>query len=101
MGKFLIGFLGLIAGLVVGAVLGGSLIGGAATGVGIATGLSAGICSTVMAASAEDLLGDEQIDQLLTRATTELGGTVESGQLVGSVAQCAEVMENLRTAAAE
>jgi hypothetical protein len=101
MGRILIGIAGLVVGLVIGGILGASVMTGTAAGIGVATGLSAGICSTVTAANEEGLLTEEQIDQLLTRAATDLGGTVAEEQLVGSVAQCEEVMANLRAAAAE
>lgn len=98
MGRILIGLLGLVAGLVIGAILGGTMIAGTATGIGAATGMSAGICSTVIAATEEGLLTEEEVEQVLTRAAADLGGTVEEGQLVGSVAQCEEVMQGLATA---
>ncbi|MGP1358798.1 hypothetical protein [Roseicyclus sp.] len=100
MGRILTGILGLVVGLALGTVFGGGMIAGTATGVGIATGLSAGICSTVTAARGAGLLDEDQIGEVLSRAAAELGGTVEAGQLVGSVAQCEEVMANLRAAAA-
>ncbi|WP_413720275.1 hypothetical protein [Silicimonas sp. MF1-12-2] len=102
MGKALIAILGLVVGLVGGTVFGGSLLGGTAAGIGIATGLSAGVCSTITAAKDEGLLTDEQIAQVLMRATSEMGGTVPEGtSLIGSADECAEVMERLRSAAAE
>ena len=100
MGKFLIGVIGLVVGLIGGAVIGGSLLGGAATGVGIATGLSAGICSTMTAATEEGLLTEEQVAQVLARAASDLGAVAEAGDLVGSVADCERVMQELTAAAA-
>jgi hypothetical protein len=101
MGKALVGVLGLVVGLIGGTIFGGSLLGGAAVGMGIGTGLSAGICSTITAAKEEGLLTDEQIAQVLSRATTDMGGTVpEDASLVNSADDCAEVMERLREAAA-
>lgn len=103
MGNLLIGVLGLVVGLVLGAVLGGSMIGGTAAGFGVATGLSAGICSTVQAAQEEGLLTAEQVDTVLTRAAADLGATevVQDGGLVGSAAQCDQVMQRLSEAAAD
>jgi hypothetical protein len=99
MGKTLIGLLGLVVGFIGGAVIGGSLLGGAATGVGIATGLSAGICSTVTAATEEGLLTEEQVQRVLVRAATDLGGTVEAGDIVDATADCERVMQELMAAA--
>ena len=117
MGKALFAILGLVVGLVGGTFFGGSLLGGTAAGLGtrplrhrqrppaglgVATGLSAGVCSTITAAKDEGLLTDEQIAQVLMRATSEMGGTVPEGtSLIGSADECAEVMERLRSAAAE
>lgn len=101
MGKLLVGIIGLVAGLVVGTVFGGSIIGGAATGLGIATGASAGICSTMQAAQEEGLLTAEQVDQVLTRAVEDLGGTAataDGAALVGSAADCDAVMQKLDAA---
>jgi hypothetical protein len=101
MGRVFIGIIGVVVGLIGGALLGGTIIGGTAAGVGVATGLSAGICSTMTAALEEGLLTDTQVDQILARATTDLGGTVEQGQLVDTIADCEGVMQNLRDAAAQ
>lgn len=95
MGRILFGLVGLVIGLI-----GGAILGGTATGIGIATGMSAGICSTVGEAVEEGLLTEEQVEQVLARPATDLGGTIEEGQLVGSVGQCEEVMQTLRAAAA-
>ncbi len=102
MGKTLFAIIGLVVGLLAGAIFGGSIIGGTAAGVGIATGLSAGICSTVNAAEEEGLLSDEQIAQVLARATADMGGTVpEDATLVGTRAECETVMQRLRDAASQ
>jgi hypothetical protein len=98
MGRVVFGIIGLVLGLVGGALFGGSIIGGTAAGMGVATGLSAGICSTMTAASEEGLLTDEQVDQILAHATTDPGGTVEDGQIVGTIADCEQVMQTLRDA---
>ena len=99
MSKILIGFGGLLVGLAVGVFL----IGGAATGVGVATGLSAGICSTVEAAMEEDLLTEASVDQVLTRAAEDLAvmtsGDAPEAEIVGSAAECADLMERIATAA--
>ena len=101
MGRVLIGLGGLVVGLIAGALFGGSIVGGTAAGVGIATGLSAGICSTMTAASEEGLLTDAQVDEILARATTDLGGTLEGGQIVGTISDCEQVLQTLREAAAD
>lgn len=103
MSKLIVGIIGLVVGLVGGTVFGGSLIGGAATGIGIATGASAGICTTMQAAQEEGLLTAEQVDQVLTRAAEDLGGTAAAGSdgtLVGSAEQCEEIMQKLKDASA-
>ena len=102
MGKAIIGLVALVIGLVIGVFLVSPAMTGAAAGVGIATGLSAGICSTVTAAKEEGLLTDEQVAQILSRATTDMGGEVPEGtDLVGTADDCAGVMERLRAASAE
>ncbi|MGJ8586185.1 MAG: hypothetical protein ACSHXD_19000 [Marinosulfonomonas sp.] len=101
MGKFGSGIIGAIIGVAVGAVGGLSLGGGAMMGVGVATGLSAGVCSTVQAAQEEGLLTAEQVDQILNRAAADLtSGTnlPEGEQMVGSAAQCDDVMAKLKSA---
>lgn len=98
MGKAGIGIISLIAGLVLGAVGGGSLIGGSMAGAGVATGLSGGICSTVQAAQEFGYLSDDQVDQVLTRAASDLSGNFDlasSSQVVGSSAACKDVMAKL------
>jgi hypothetical protein len=102
--KILICIAGLVVGLVLGAVFGGALIGGSAAGIGVATGLSAGICQTVIAADEEGLLTSEEIDRVLTRAASdaaELSGTEPSEPVVGILDDCGQVMERMRSAAAE
>ncbi len=99
MGKAFIAIIALVVGFVGGTVLGGGLLTGMAAGAGVATGLSAGICATVTAAAEEGLLNDEQIGQVLARATTNMGGEVPPGSsLVGSREECSGVMERLREA---
>jgi hypothetical protein len=99
MSKLLIGPGSLVVGLIGGTVVGGSMLGGAATGLGIATGLSAGICATVTAATEDGLLTEDQVAQMLARATTDLGGMAQAGDLVGSTADCERVMQELMAAA--
>ncbi|WP_335949943.1 hypothetical protein [Salipiger bermudensis] len=102
MGKAIIAILCLVIGVVIGGIGALTLGGGAMAGLGIATGLSAGICSTVQAAVEEELLTPEQVDQVLTRAATDMaaltGNTVE-GEIVGSSDDCADVLETLRASA--
>ena len=101
MGKVLIGVIGLVIGLIGGAMFGGAIIGGTAAGVGIATGFSAGICSTVTAAEEEGLLTAEQVDQMLSKAASdlaEMSGETAPGDVVGTSAECESVMERLRAA---
>ncbi|MEV8467273.1 hypothetical protein AB0T83_10825 [Fluviibacterium sp. DFM31] len=102
MGKLLIGVIMLVVGLLIGAFVGAPMMIGTAAGVGIATGLSAGICTTVQAAQDEGLLSAEQVDQVLTRAARNIGSdnSVE-GEIVGSAAQCEEVLAKLKEAAAK
>ncbi len=102
MGKAILAILCLVVGMVIGGIGALTFGGGAMAGLGIATGLSAGICSTVQAAVEEQLLTPEQVDQVLTRAAGDMaamtGETVE-GEIVGSSAGCADVLERLRAAA--
>ncbi|WP_193139071.1 MULTISPECIES: hypothetical protein [unclassified Meridianimarinicoccus] len=102
MGKLLIGVIMLVVGLLIGAFVGAPMMIGTAAGVGIATGLGAGICTTVQAAQDEGLLSAEQVDQVLTRASRNLDtdGSYD-GEIVGSAAQCEEVLANLKEAAAK
>ena len=96
MSKILIPLLFLIIGLFAGSLVVAPLMPGAAAGIGIATGLSAGICSTVKAAMDEDLLTAEQVDQVLTRAASNVSGaTGDAGEIVGSAAQCDEILAKL------
>ena len=96
MSKLVIGIIALIFGIVVGAIGGLSLGGGAMMGAGVATGLSAGICSTVTAAQEEGIMTSEQADIVLARAASDLGSDVEA-PLVGTAAQCADVMSQLKS----
>lgn len=102
MGKAVIGILGLVVGLLGGTMFGGALIGGTAMGIGAGTGLSAGICATVQAAQEEGIMTAEQVDQVLIRAAQDLAGTEgvpEGADMVGGAAECAAVMEKLKSAA--
>ena len=101
MGKVVICVIGLVVGLVGGVVFGGALLGGAGAGIGVATGASAGICLTLQAAEEEGLLTSDQIDQVMTRAAAdmaEISGQQDSASIVGVRAECAAVIQNLRTA---
>ena len=103
MSKILFLVIGLVIGGLGGAVIVAPLVGGAAMGAGAGTGLSAGICATVLAAQEEGLLTADQIDQVLTRAATDLSGqaALPSDQpLVGGAAECQAVMDKLKAAAA-
>lgn len=98
MGKTAIGLIALAIGLIGGTVIGGSLIGGALAGAGAGVGLSAGICSTVSAAEDLGYLTAEQVDEVLSRAATNLSGSSDlavGDEIVGSSDACAEVMQNL------
>lgn len=102
MGKALIAVLGLIVGAALGVFFVAPVLTGAAAGVGVATGLSAGICATVQAAEEEGLMTQEQIDQVLNRAATnmaDLAGEEAPGDIVGAVADCEAVMDRLRSGA--
>lgn len=102
MGKVLIGISGLIIGFISGGAFGGAILGGSAAGMGIATGMSAGICSTVIAAQEEGLLSAEQVDQVLTRAASdlaEMSGKAAPGAVVGSASDCESVMDKIQSAA--
>lgn len=80
MGKAVIGIIGLIVGAVLGTVFGGAVMTGTAAGFGVASGLNAGICATVQAAENEGLLSAEQVDQVLTRAASDMA-TVQGLEL--------------------
>jgi hypothetical protein len=98
MSKFLIGIVALVAGLVVGAVGGASLLGGAMMGAGVAT--SAGMCSTVQVAVGAGVMTAEEVGAVMNRAAQDLGAAVPGDeQIVGTAAQCDEVMAQLRKAA--
>ncbi len=101
MSKVIVGGLALVVGLLIGTFFGGALTGGAAAGIGIATGLGAGICSTVHAAEEEGLLTPEQIDLVLNRAAADMAamaGQAAPAPVVGSVSDCAGVLDKLRDA---
>lgn len=95
MGRFLFGIIGLVLGLVGGTFFGGAILGGSAAGIGIATGMTAGVCSTVLAATEEGLLTEEQVEQVMARAATDLGGTMETTPEAITVAQCDTFMQDL------
>ena len=102
MGKAVIGIIGVIIGAVLGVVFGGPLMMGTAAGLGVASGLNAGICATVQAARDEGLLSAEQVDQVLTRAATDLAavqGREPEDDIIGSSAHCEKVMADLAEAA--
>lgn len=102
-GKAAIGIIGLLIGLVVGGFGALNLGGGAMMDMGDATGLSAGICATVEAAQKEGIMTPEQVNQVLKRAASELGGVTElpEGQeMIGGATECQAVMARLREAAA-
>jgi hypothetical protein len=102
MGKAVIGIIGLVIGAVLGVVFGGPLMMGTAAGVGIATGLNAGICATVQAAENEGLLSPEQVDQVLTRAASDMAamqGLELENESLGSSENCEKVMADLAAAA--
>ncbi|AHM02888.1 hypothetical protein roselon_00443 [Roseibacterium elongatum DSM 19469] len=95
MGRILFGIIGLILGLIGGALFGGAILGGSAAGIGIATGMTTGVCATVIAASEEGLLTDEQVEQVMARAATDLGGTMDATPEATTVAQCEAFMQEL------
>ena len=102
MGKVVTGIIGLIIGAVLGVVIGGPLMMGSAAGVGIATGLNAGICTTVTAAENEGLLSPEEVDQVLTRAASDIAamqGLELENESLGSSENCEQVMADLAEAA--
>lgn len=92
----------VLIGLVVGAVIGAfgamTLGGGAMMGAGAAAGLSTGICSVVEATRQSGLLTAEQIDQVLAKAAENMSGQPlpEGTAIAGSVAQCEQVMKDMR-----
>ncbi len=90
--------IGLVLGAVIGVVGAMTLGGGAMMGVGAATGLSMGICSVVEAAQQSGLLTAEQIDQMLAKAAENMSGQplATDTATAGSVAQCEQVMRDLR-----
>ena len=102
MGKAVIGIIGLVVGAVLGIVFGAPLMMGTAAGLGVATGLNAGICATVQAAQDEGLLSAEQVDQVLTRAASNIAdiqGVELEKESLGSSANCEKVMADLAAAA--
>ena len=102
MGKAVIGIIGLIIGAVLGIVFGAPLMMGTAAGLGVASGLNAGICATVQAAQDEGLLSAEQVDQVLTRAASDIAavqGLELEEDILGSSAHCEKVMADLVAAA--
>ena len=102
MGKAVIGIIGLIIGAVLGIVFGAPLMMGTAAGLGVASGLNAGICATVQAAQDEGLLSAEQVDQVLTRAASDIAavqGLELEDDILGSSAHCEKVMADLAAAA--
>lgn len=104
MGKAVTGIIGLIVGAVLGVVFGGPLMMGTAAGFGIATGLNAGICATVQAAENEGLLSPEEVDQVLTRAASDMAsmqGLELENESLGSSENCEKVMADLAEAAKE
>ncbi|MDK3074294.1 hypothetical protein QO034_14375 [Sedimentitalea sp. JM2-8] len=104
MGKIVLALICLVVGLFIGTMFGGALIGGSAAGIGIATGLGAGVCSTVQAAQDEGIMTPEQVDQVLNRAAADLAamsGTGTPAAIVGSAAECSEVLARLMAAATE
>ena len=102
MGKAVIGIIGLVIGAVLGIVFGAPLMMGTAAGLGVASGLNAGICATVQAAQNEGLLSAEQVDQVLTRAASDIAavqGLELEEDILGSSAHCEKVMADLAEAA--
>ena len=96
MGKL---FIGLIVGLVLGSAGAIFLGGGAMMGAGVATGLSSGLCATVQAAQDLGFVTPEQVDEILAKAAAELGSTeVPRGEIAGSAAACASVLDQLKAA---
>lgn len=99
MGKVAISIISLIVGIVIGGAGAMTIGGGLMAGIGAATGLSGGICMTIEAAQDLGLMNDEEVDQVLTKATENLSGVSEipdDQKIVGSAAQCQEVMAKLR-----
>ena len=102
MGKYLIGG---IAGLILGGIIAFfslSAMVGAGAGAGIAVGLSSGVCLTVNAAQELGIMTAEQVDEVLNQASNsvrETAGAAAGPEIVGSAAQCDEVLARLRTAA--
>lgn len=103
MSRVFIGLIGVVLGALLGIFLIAPILIGGAAGVGIATGLSAGICSTMTAAQEEGLLSSEQIDQILTRAASDIAErttTVVDEPIVGSIENCGDVLDRLDAAGA-
>ena len=98
MGKITIAIISLVIGIVIGGV-GAMTIGGGLMGIGVATGLSSGICMTIEAAEELGLMNDEQVAQVLTKATENISGVTElpeDQKIVGSAEQCKEVMAKMK-----
>jgi hypothetical protein len=99
MGKVAISIISLVVGVVIGGVGAMTIGAGLMAGIGVGTGLSAGICMTVEAAEDLGLMNDKQIDQVLIKAVENISGTTEipeDEKIVGSAAQCQEVMAKLK-----
>jgi hypothetical protein len=95
MGKTGVGVIALIVGLAAGAIGGLSLGGGAMMGAGAASGLSMGVCTTVQAAQDVGTLTPAQVDQVLTRAASNLSGKQrlpEGAGVLGSSKACADYL---------
>ncbi len=95
----------ILVGVLIGGILGffggGALGLGAGAGVGIATGLKAGACLTLEAARAEGLITAEQEPALLSAAAKQLASEELPAGPDTSEIDCAEVVAELRQAAAE
>lgn len=93
MGKIVL----FVVGLVVGAIGAVTLAGGAMMGAGAGAGIAAGMCSVVKAAVDTGAMTEEEVAATLTRATTDLGGSVPAdADLANTVADCDRVMTEMQ-----
>jgi hypothetical protein len=101
MQSILLVVLGLVIGGVLGVVGGGVLGAGAGAGVGIATGLKAGACLTLEAAREQGLITADQEADLLAAAARQIASEDLPDGPGATAIDCAEVVAELRRAAAE
>ena len=99
MQKVAISIISLLVGAVIGGVGAMTIGGGLMAGIGAGTGFATRICMTIEAAEDLGFMNDEQVDQVLTKATENISGVTElpeDQKILGSAEQCKEVMAKLK-----